>query len=71
MNDLNSQDEEDRNVERWILKNIELPKVAILDMLGQAISIRNIVSLELIQNILFGHDGIKFESDILENRTGT
>ena len=49
MNDLNSQDEEDRNdVERWILKNIELPKVAILDVLGQAISIRNIASLELI-----------------------
>ena len=52
MNDLNSQDEGDQNdVERWILKNIdniELPKVAILDVLGQAISIRNIASLELI-----------------------
>ena len=49
MDDLNSQDEEDRNdVERWILKNIELPKVKILDVLGQAISIRNMVSLELV-----------------------
>jgi hypothetical protein len=49
VNDLNSQDEEDQNnVERWILKNIELPRVKILDVLGQAISIRNIVSLELV-----------------------
>ena len=50
MDDLNSQDEEDQNnVERWTLKNIDIesPKAAILvDVLGQAIFIRNIVSLE-------------------------